>query len=124
MGGGHAGHNGLRSIIEHLGTSDFGRVRLGIGRPPAGFRGEVADFVLSAFNATERLAVPELVKKAGDAVLDVGRRGFAAAMNARNARPKPPKKPRVEPAGEGSAAAAPPVPPRGDTGGEGGGSRS
>ena len=44
--GGHAGHNGLRDIIAHLGTRDFYRLRLGIGRPPAGK--PVADYVLSA----------------------------------------------------------------------------
>ena len=54
VGGGHAGHNGLRSIIARLGTGDFGRVRVGIGRPPPGFRGEVADYVLSSFDAVER----------------------------------------------------------------------
>ena len=46
LGGGHAGHNGLRSIIERAGSPEFIRVRIGIGRPPAGFRGDVADFVL------------------------------------------------------------------------------
>jgi peptidyl-tRNA hydrolase, PTH1 family len=93
VGGGHAGHNGLRSIIECVGTADFGRVRLGIGRPPPDHRGEVRDFVLSGFAAAERAALPDLLKKAGDSVLDVGRRGFGAAMNARNTRPRPPKKP-------------------------------
>jgi len=39
FGGGHAGHNGLRSIMAHVGTGDFGRVRIGVGRPPPGFRG-------------------------------------------------------------------------------------
>ena len=53
QGGGHAGHNGLRSILSHLGGADCGRVRLGVGRPPPGFRGEVADCVLSPFDATE-----------------------------------------------------------------------
>jgi len=91
VGGGHAGHNGLRSLMERLGGGDFGRVRLGIGRPPPSHRGEVADFVLSSFDAAERAAVPDMLKKAGDAVIDVARRGFAAAMNARNARPKPKK---------------------------------
>jgi PTH1 family peptidyl-tRNA hydrolase len=43
QGGGHAGHNGLRSIISRLGTAEFGRVRVGIGRPPEGFQGELAD---------------------------------------------------------------------------------
>jgi PTH1 family peptidyl-tRNA hydrolase len=102
-GGGHAGHNGLRSIMAFAGP-DFGRVRLGVGRPPAGFRGEVADFVLSSFGAEERVALPELLKKAGDSVLDIARRGFGPAMNARNTRPKPPKKPKIdggEPEGEG-----------------------
>lgn len=97
MGGGHAGHNGLRSIMELCGGGDFGRVRIGIGRPPPDYRGEVASFVLSPFSAEERAAVPDLVKKAGDAVLDIARRGFTAAMNARNTRPKPPKPPRAAP---------------------------
>ena len=88
LGGGHAGHNGLRSIMERVGTGDFGRVRLGVGRPPPGFRGEVAAFVLSGFDPAERAALPDLVKKAGDSVLDIARRGFAPAMNARNTRPK------------------------------------
>ncbi|HVY47858.1 MAG TPA: aminoacyl-tRNA hydrolase [Minicystis sp.] len=91
MGGGHAGHNGLRSIIECCGGPEFGRVRVGIGRPPPGFRGDVAAFVLSSFAADERVELPKLVKASADAVIDVARRGFTAAMNARNARPKPPK---------------------------------
>jgi PTH1 family peptidyl-tRNA hydrolase len=96
-GGGHAGHNGVRSIMECAGTPDFGRVRVGVGRPPPGFRGEVADFVLSGFDGVERAVLPDLVKKAGDAVLDIARRGFGPAMNARNTRPKPPKPPPPAP---------------------------
>lgn len=92
MSGGHAGHNGLRSIMAVAGP-DFGRLRLGIGRPPPGFRGEVADYVLSGFDAVERATLPDVLKIAGDTVLDVIRRGFDAAMNARNTRPKP-KKPK------------------------------
>jgi peptidyl-tRNA hydrolase, PTH1 family len=91
LGGGHAGHNGLRSIIEHLGGPEFARVRVGVGRPPPGFRGEVADFVLSGFDAAEQAALPDLVKAAGTAILDIARRGFGPAMNARNTRPKPAK---------------------------------
>jgi peptidyl-tRNA hydrolase, PTH1 family len=92
MSGGHAGHNGLRSIMAVAGP-DFGRLRLGIGRPPPGFRGEVADYVLSGFDAVERATLPDVLKTGGDTVLDVIRRGFDAAMNARNTRPKA-KKPK------------------------------
>ena len=83
VGGGHAGHNGLRSILASAG-GDFARIRLGIGRPPPTFRGEVADFVLSGFDPIERAALPDLLKKAGDSVLDIARRGLAPAMKARN----------------------------------------
>jgi PTH1 family peptidyl-tRNA hydrolase len=94
-GGGHAGHNGLRSILSHLGGADFGRVRLGVGRPPPGFRGEVADFVLSPFDATERASLPECLNHAVQSVLNVAALGFAAAMKERNTRSKP-KKPKGE----------------------------
>lgn len=47
VGGGHAGHNGLRSILQRLGTPEFVRVRVGVGRPPPGFKGDVADYVLT-----------------------------------------------------------------------------
>ncbi len=95
LGGGHAGHNGLRSIMQHVGSGDFGRLRVGISRPPAGFRGEVADYVLSSFDPVERAALPETLKLASETVLDIARRGFEAAMNVRNTRAKPgkPKKP-------------------------------
>src|SRR5262245_59292977 len=53
VGGGHAGHNGLRSIMGRLGTPDFIRVRVGIGRPPPGFKGDVADYVLHDFDPIE-----------------------------------------------------------------------
>src|SRR4051812_21182127 len=64
MGGGHAGHNGLRSIMASVGNGDFGRVRVGIGRPPPGFRGDVADYVLSGFDPVERASLPDLLKRA------------------------------------------------------------
>lgn len=91
FGGGHAGHNGLRSIMAALGTGDFGRIRIGIGRPPAGFRGDVADYVLSGFDASERAELPEVLNRATESVLQVAARGFDAAMKARNTREKPPK---------------------------------
>lgn len=102
LGGGHAGHNGLRSIMAHAGGGDFGRVRFGIGRPPAGFRGEVADFVLSGFSGEERAELPDRIRDAAQAVVQVAERGWAGAMTARNTRPKPPPKPKTEPSGAGS----------------------
>lgn len=89
VGGGHAGHNGLRSIIERLGTPDFLRVRIGIGRPPPGFRGEVADYVLSDFDPSERAELPGVLDRAVEAARRVLAEGPDAAMNATNQRKKP-----------------------------------
>jgi PTH1 family peptidyl-tRNA hydrolase len=86
LGGGHAGHNGLRSIIGRLGTPDFVRVRIGIGRPPPGFRGEVADFVLQDFDSAERAELPDVLARAVSAVNAVIEKGFAAAQNVVNTR--------------------------------------
>ena len=66
LGGGDNGHNGLRSMRGALGTGDFYRVRVGIGRPPG--RQDPADFVLSDYSASERKAVPLQVITAADAV--------------------------------------------------------
>jgi PTH1 family peptidyl-tRNA hydrolase len=85
VGGGHAGHNGLRSIIGALGP-DFARVRIGIGRPPPGFRGEVADYVLQDFDPVEAATVPDVVAKSVDAVRRWVKRGASAAMNDTNTR--------------------------------------
>ena len=84
LGGGHAGHNGLRSIIGRLGTPDFVRIRIGIGRPPAGFRGEVADYVLSDFDASERAELADVVVKARAALYRVLDEGVDAAMTTVN----------------------------------------
>ena len=84
LGGGHGGHNGLRSITEALGHGDFIRVRLGIGRPPAG--GDVSGYVLSRFASAERQALPELLDQAAAAVEAILTRGSAAAMNEFNGR--------------------------------------
>ncbi len=80
IGGGHAGHNGLRSIVGRLGTPDFMRVRVGIGRPPATFGGDVAAWVLGRFDPVERGELPEVVTRAGDAVTRVLKEGPEAAM--------------------------------------------
>ncbi|WP_019200617.1 aminoacyl-tRNA hydrolase [Tsukamurella sp. 1534] len=65
-GGGEGGHNGLRSLTQHLGTKEYLRVRAGIGRPPG--RQDPADYVLKAFSAAERKEVPLLIANAADAV--------------------------------------------------------
>jgi peptidyl-tRNA hydrolase, PTH1 family len=88
VGGGHAGHNGLRSIIERTGSPDFVRVRIGIGRPPPGFRGEVADYVLSAFDPIEKAQLPDVIVRAVDAVGKVLSLGLPAAMKEVNTKPR------------------------------------
>ena len=66
LGGGDNGHNGLRSIRRSLGSGDFYRVRVGIGRPPG--RQSPADFVLSDYSSIERKILPFQVDHAADAV--------------------------------------------------------
>jgi PTH1 family peptidyl-tRNA hydrolase len=66
LGGGDNGHNGVRSLRSALGSGDFHRVRIGIGRPPG--RQDVADFVLSNYSAAERKDLPLQVVTAADAV--------------------------------------------------------
>ena len=65
-GGGEGGHNGLRSISASLGTKDYHRVRVGIGRPPG--RMDAADYVLRDFSPTERKELPFVLDEAADAV--------------------------------------------------------
>jgi PTH1 family peptidyl-tRNA hydrolase len=79
IGGGHGGHNGLRSIIEYLGTADFIRVRIGIGRPLPGM--DTADYVLSPFFAEEREAAASAVVKAAEAAGVIVAQGVTKAMN-------------------------------------------
>jgi peptidyl-tRNA hydrolase, PTH1 family len=79
QGGGNNGHNGLRSVTDALGTRDYFRVRVGIGRPPG--RMDPADFVLHDFSAPERKLVPEVLERSADAVDALLRRGLAAAQN-------------------------------------------
>jgi PTH1 family peptidyl-tRNA hydrolase len=80
VGGGHAGHNGLRSIMQRLGTPDFARLRVGIGRPPAGFVGTGADWVLSRFDPVERAELGDVVGRAVDALRRLAKDGLAPAM--------------------------------------------
>jgi PTH1 family peptidyl-tRNA hydrolase len=78
LGGGLAGHNGLRSIAQHLGTNDFLRLRIGVGRPERGDRRPVAAYVLSPFDP--HVDVDELVARAADAVELLAAEGLPAAQ--------------------------------------------
>ena len=78
LGGGFAGHNGLRSIAQRLGTSDFLRLRIGVGRPERGDRRPVADYVLSPFDPS--FDVDALVARAADAVELLATEGLPAAQ--------------------------------------------
>jgi peptidyl-tRNA hydrolase, PTH1 family len=83
-GGGLAGHNGLRSVAAHLGSSDFARLRIGVGRPERGDPRPVADFVLSPFPA--EVDVAAIVERAADAVETVVASGLDEAQQRFNER--------------------------------------
>lgn len=85
-GGGEGGHNGLRSISSSLGTKDYHRVRVGIGRPPG--RMDVADFVLKDFAKPEREELPFLLDEAADAVEHLVHLGLTDAQQVVHA-PRP-----------------------------------
>ncbi|MDX6284909.1 MAG: peptidyl-tRNA hydrolase, family [Frankiales bacterium] len=78
-GGGDGGHNGLRSVRASLGTGDYVRVRVGVGRPPG--RVDPAEFVLRDFSPPERKEVPEILGRAADAVQTLIDDGLAATQN-------------------------------------------
>jgi peptidyl-tRNA hydrolase, PTH1 family len=84
-GGGLAGHNGLRSISSALGTQEFLRLRVGVGRPERGDPRPVADFVLAPFEP--EVDVDGLVTRAADAVEAIVRDGLEAAQTRFNERP-------------------------------------
>ena len=85
VGGGDGGHNGLKSLRQHLGP-DFVRVRFGIGRPPQGW--DPADFVLAKFAPEEAELVEEQLPIAAEAAVAALLEGTAVAMNRFNRRPK------------------------------------
>jgi len=78
-GGGEGGHNGLRSISSSLGTKDYLRVRIGVGRPPG--RMDPADYVLRDFSAAERRELPIDLEHAADAVELLIEHGLEATQN-------------------------------------------
>jgi len=84
VGGGHGGHNGIRDVSARLGTPEYPRVRVGIGRPPG--RQDPADFVLKDFSAEERRTLPSLLVDAADAVEAIVDGGPLAAQNRFNQR--------------------------------------
>ncbi|SHO48211.1 aminoacyl-tRNA hydrolase [Anaerocolumna xylanovorans] len=80
--GSAGGHNGIKSIIAHLGTEDFPRVRVGVGDKPAGW--DLADYVLSRFSKEEQPVVREALGKASEAVKTILTEGMEQAMNLYN----------------------------------------
>ncbi|KQX62906.1 aminoacyl-tRNA hydrolase [Angustibacter sp. Root456] len=78
LGGGEGGHNGLRSISRSIGTRDYLRVRVGVGRPPG--RQDPAEFVLRDFSGSERKELPLLLEDAADAVELLVQQGLLAAQ--------------------------------------------
>jgi len=83
-GGSSGGHNGVQSIIERLGTDEFIRMKIGIGRPDCGLDG--ADFVLSKFNSEETKQIKSIILCAADAVSVLVEDGIQKAMNLFNKR--------------------------------------
>ncbi|HEX3629474.1 MAG TPA: aminoacyl-tRNA hydrolase [Candidatus Dormibacteraeota bacterium] len=82
-GGSSAGNHGLDSVIASLGTKDFARVRLGIGKPP----GDGVDHVLSPFSGVEREQLPDMIRRADDAVEIAVEHGLDRAMTDFNRAP-------------------------------------
>jgi len=78
-GGGLAGHNGLKSIVAHLHSQDFVRIRIGIGKPPGSRQG--ADHVLRRFSKAERKEIDVTLEEAADAVELILAEGVDVAMN-------------------------------------------
>jgi PTH1 family peptidyl-tRNA hydrolase len=112
LGGGAGGHNGLRSVTRGLGTGEFPRIRMGVGRPPADFRGDGADWVLMRFTEP-REEVEAMVARAADMAEVALADGIDAAINRFHASPpgaraKARRERREQPAPEPEEAAAEP----------------
>ncbi len=83
-GGGHGGHNGVRSLLADLGDAAFARVRVGVGRPTPGH--DPANYLLSNFSRAEAKELPDLIGAAADAVEAIARSGLTTAMNKFNGK--------------------------------------
>ena len=83
-GGGSAGHNGIKSVIASLGSGEFCRIRIGIGKPPG--KKEARNHVLSRFSSDERETAAEMVEAAVEAAFEIISGGVEAAMNRFNSR--------------------------------------
>lgn len=83
-GGGHGGHNGLRSMTQQLGANGYARIRIGIGRNE---KGDAAEWVLESFSPQERAWLPDIVQRATAAVLAIAQKGVRGAMNEFNGLP-------------------------------------
>jgi peptidyl-tRNA hydrolase, PTH1 family len=94
QGGGIAGHNGLRDISQRLATHDYWRLRLGVGKPPAG--GEGADYVLEKPPAEERAAIDAAIQKALELLPQMLAGDMQGAMNKLHTEEKPPAKKEPE----------------------------
>ncbi|HVL51633.1 MAG TPA: aminoacyl-tRNA hydrolase [Actinomycetota bacterium] len=90
IGGGSAGNRGIESVARSLGSKDFYRVRIGVGRPPHPFQ-EPADFVLEQMSKKDALELFELEERAGDAALSLVHDGLEATRNRFNSTPKQPE---------------------------------
>jgi PTH1 family peptidyl-tRNA hydrolase len=90
--GSHGGHNGLKSIAQHIGGNEYARLRFGVGEPPSDERQErgTADFVLRPFLPDEASLVAETIGRAADCVEVFVREGLEVAMNRFNAVPGSP----------------------------------
>ena len=84
LGGGHGGHNGIKSVVEALGTPQFVRVKIGIGRPAPGQ--DSADYVLEPVGDSERAVYGPCLERAVDALECLVHRGVSVAMNQFNVR--------------------------------------
>jgi PTH1 family peptidyl-tRNA hydrolase len=83
-GGGHGGHNGIRSLLADLGDAGFARVRVGVGRPTPGH--DPANYLLSNFSRAEAKELPDLIGTAADAIEAIVNGGLTAAMNKFNGK--------------------------------------